>query len=593
VSRRVVATLIAVASALLAYAPAASAHALLERTTPARGVTVKNEPGQVVFGFSEPVETSFGAVRVFDGTGKRVDEGDVTRPAGSASVGIKLKPDLADGSYTATYRVISADSHPVSGGFVFSIGAPGDVSKSVSELTAESDVGTATDVAFGIARGITYGAIAVAIGTFVFLLAVWLRAQRHVSGAEQEWLNASRAFAGRTRRLMAIALAVGLVGELLQLVLQGATAAGVSFWSALDKDVIQDVLQTRFGTVHALAAGVFASALIVFTARDWVPALRPATVGTAGLAPADRVAGVELALVGALFGFLVLSPALSGHASSQDPSALLIPVDVLHVVAMSVWVGGLVALVFAVPAATRALATRDRTRLLAAVLLRFSPLALACVATLLVTGLLQTYVHVRSLDNLLDTRFGVMVMIKFGLLLALIGFGFYNRNRAIPRLRKLADEGASPGETGISLRRSLLTEIGIFAIVLGVTAALVSYPPPVSTASSGPFSAKKNVGPLEMQVTVDPAKLGSNEMHLYMFRSSDGRQFTGTKELRVTITQVDKGIGPLPVRAQKAGPGHYVMPATDFGAQGDWQVRIVDRVSQFDQYETTVKVPIR
>jgi copper transport protein len=144
---------------------------------------------------------------------------------------------------------------------------------------------------------------------------------------------------------------------------------------------------------------------------------------------------------------------------------------------------------------------------------------------------------------------------------------------------------------GIALRRALRTEIGILAVVIGVTAMLVSYAPP-NTEATGPFTATKLVGPLELQITVDPAKVGRNEMHLYMFRSKDGSQFNGTKELRVRMTLPSKDIGPLAARATKAGPGHYVVPAADFGLAGKWQVGFIGRVSEFDQYETTFEVPI-
>jgi copper transport protein len=575
----------------LALPALANAHAVLEKTSPARGVTVKRNPGQVSFVFSEPVEGSFGAVRVFDANGQRVDTGNVFRPSGDKSVGVKLESDLPRGSYTATYRVISADAHPVSGGFVFSVGAAGAVGKSVSELTAESDVGTVTDVAFGIARGVTYASIALAIGCLLFLLAVWLPGLRSVAGHEQEWLTASEAFASRLRILMIVALSAGLVSELLQIVLQGATAAGVTFWSALDADVVREVLKTRFGTVHLIAASVFGSALILFSARSWVPSLRPVTVGAAGLSPPNRMDLAQLALVGALFGFLALSPALSGHASSQSPSGLLIPLDFMHVVAMSVWIGGLVTLVLALPSATRAFTTPDRTRLLVAALIRFSPLALASVCVLLATGLVQSFVHIRSFDNLIHTGYGRAVLVKFCMLLGLIALGAHNRNRALPRLKRLAADGRSPGIPGIALRRALRTEIGLLAIVLGVTALLVSYAP-ANTPSTGPFAATKIVGPLEMQVTVDPASVGRNEMHLFMFRSRDGSQFNATKELKVRLSEPDKGIGPVEVKPTKAGPGHYVVPAADFGVAGDWKVAFAARVSEFDQYETTVEVPI-
>ena len=128
--------------------------------------------------------------------------------------------------------------------------------------------------------------------------------------------------------------------------------------------------------------------------------------------------------------------------------------------------------------------------------------------------------------------------------------------------------------------------------MLGVTSALVSYAPPTS-AGSGPFSTTQAVGPLELQTTVDPAELGRNEMHFYLFRARDGAQFDGTKQLRIRMTLPSKSIGPIAARAVKGGPGHYVVPATDFGVKGDWEVKLTGRVSEFDQYETTVKVPIR
>jgi hypothetical protein len=123
-------------------------------------------PPAVIFRFDEPVEGNFGAVRVYDANGSRVDEGDAFHPNGEGPrLGVHLKPGLPDGSYTATYRVISADGHIVSSGFVFSIGKPGKTPKeTVSELMAGSGSGPVTEVAFGFARGLQYVAIALAIG---------------------------------------------------------------------------------------------------------------------------------------------------------------------------------------------------------------------------------------------------------------------------------------------------------------------------------------------------------------------------------------------------------------------------------------------
>jgi copper transport protein len=293
-----------------------------------------------------------------------------------------------------------------------------------------------------------------------------------------------------------------------------------------------------------------------------------------------------------LAAFLALSPALAGHASTQSPSGLLIPTDLVHVVAMSVWAGGLLVLITIVPVATRSLERPDRTRLLVAVLFRFSRVAFIAVCAILASGLIQAYVHVRSLDHLVNTGYGRAVLAKMVLLGALIVFGAYNQRRALPRLNSLAATGAPPGSVGAALRTSLRAEVTLLAIVIGVTSLLVSYAPPTSS-SRGIFSATKQLGPLELQMTVDPATTGLNAMHVYLTNAKDGTPFTGTKEFDVGLALPEKDIGPLAANAQKAGPGHYVITGASFVPAGKWQVRIKDRVSEFDRYETTVTVPIR
>jgi copper transport protein len=576
---------------MLALAATAQAHAILEGTSPARGVVIKSEPKLVMFRFNEAVESSFGSVRVYDAKGNQVEAGSVSHPRGQNSVAIGLKSHLPEGSYTATYRVISADSHPVSGGFVFSIGKPGATPATVAQLTAQDKVGRATQIGFGIARAVTYAAIAFAVGALAFLMLIWLPALRSVAGGDIRWLEASEKFSRRLHNFVLLGLAAGLVSEACQLVLQGATGTGGTFWNAIDGTVLREVVHTRFGSIHLLDLIAFAVFLALAAPRGWAPVLRPASVGATGLA-AQRFGRIDLVAMGALCAFLVLSPALAGHASTQSPTGLLIPTDVLHVAAVSIWVGGLAVLVAILPAATRALDPPERTRLLAAILLRFSPIALAAVCAILVSGLVQGYVHVRSVDNLVNTGYGRAVLAKMLLLAALIALGAYNRQRGVPRLKALVEVGGSPGAAGLALRRSLRAEVALLAVVIGVTSMLVSYAPPTA-ASSGPFSTTKSLGPLELQMTVDPATTGTNVMHFYLLNAKDGSQFTGSKGFDVLMSLPQKKIGPLKADARNAGPGHYVALGATFVPGGKWKVQIIDRVSQFDEYQATVDVPIR
>jgi copper transport protein len=565
-----------VGTVVLCAPGAALAHATLEGASPPRGAIAKEQPSAVVFSFSEPVEGSFGAVRIYDAEGERVDEGDAFHPGGEAAqLGIGLKPGLPAGSYTATYRVVSADGHVVSGGYVFSIGEAGAApSETVAELVAESNSGTATEIGMGIARGTQYAALAVALGALAFLLLAWRPARRLVGGGGPPWERASLAFERRLRVVLLAAAVAGTLSALAGVVFEAALAAGVSVTSALDSTILGEELDTRFGTVWGIAA--MAWALFGLGA---IPALR-------------RPAPWRVAALFAPLAFIALEPALSGHPSTQSPVALLFPANVLHVLAMSVWVGGLTSLALILPAATRELEGPDRSRLLAAALARFSPIALACVALILLTGIGQAYAYVRDLDNLLDTAYGRAVLIKLALLVgALTPLGAYNRCRSVPQLKRIAAGGEAPGRAGVLLRRALRGEVALIVVVLGVTAALAGYAP--STAvRSGPFSGSAALGPAELEITVDPAQVGSNQVHLYLFDAKSGAQFSPIEELEVAATLPEKSIGPLPLEPRRSGPGHYTVQGAQLGVAGEWRFDVTVRVSAFDQFEAQMNVPI-
>jgi copper transport protein len=586
------------ALAVLALVPAAaSAHARLEETSPARGATVATEPARVVLRFDEPIEASFGAVRVFDARGKRVDDGRIVRPGGDQrEAGTALKPGLPDGTYTATYRVISADGHPVSGGFTFSIGHPGAApSRGVADLLGAGDTGTVTEVAFGATKALGYLAIALVLGGLGFLALVWRPALAEAAGGGEDWARAASAFGGRALALLSSGLALGVLTSGAGLVLQGATAAGTSAWSAMDPTVLRDVAGTQAGTAWALRLGdcaLLAVVLGVVAGLGAVPAVRPVPLGATGRVLDRPPSRIALAALAAPALFLAVAPALAGHASTQDPVWALFPLDVAHVLAMSAWLGGVVLLLVCVPAATRALGPSDRSRLLAAVLVRFSTLALAAVAVLAATGTTQAILEVRHLDALTGSAFGRSVLIKSALLLVLVGFGAINRRRVVPAMRRLAAAAASPGGPGRLLRLTLRSEVALVLVVLGVTGALTGYAPPTS-ADEGPQSVSKRMGPLDLELTLDPARVGVNEMHIYLFRARDGAPFTATKELSVRLSQPGKGIGPIDARLRPAGPGHFLADALTLSPGGVWQIEVTDRVSDFDQYSTKATVHVK
>jgi copper transport protein len=559
------------ALACLVVPALADAHASLQSSTPAQGVVVQRSPATVTFHYDEPVEANFGAIRVFDAGGGRVDEGDAFHPDGDGStIAVRLKRNLPDGTYTATYRVISADGHIVSSGIVFSVGRAGATAESVEQLLSTSKTGRATSTIFTLTRALQYAALAIVGGALAFLLLCWRGARGPDDDATR---GASRALVGRLRPLVVGSALVGLVSALAGIVLEGAEAAGVSGWSALDESTIREVLGTRFGTTWAIAAGcwLLVLGLVAATSRRW-----PARAGYA-LVPV---------------AYLVFLPALSGHGSTQSPVGVLFPANVLHVVAMTAWLGGLVALLVVVPAATRTLELTDRTPVLAGVLARFSTLALTAVAVLLVTGLVQAFFAIRHLDLIFTTAYGRAVFIKLVLMLVLIGLGALNRRRAVPQLQAAARARATPGAVGAALRRTLRGEVALIAAVLVVTGALAGYAP-AATRSSGPFSATTRIGAQEMQLTVDPARVGPNEVHVYLIDPQTGAQLDTAKEVDIAAALPDRGIGKISQEATKAGPGHYVVPSLPLGVAGTWHLTVTVRVSDFDEDAKMLEVKVR
>src|ERR1035438_8020799 len=160
---------------VLASAPAAFAHAQLLGTSPASGATVAVQPMEVIFEFNQAVGGTLGAVRVYDAQGNEVDDLNVSHPDGNEHwTGVGLKAHLPDGTYTGTYRVISADTHIVYGGLVFNIGHAGAAPKfTVAGLIGRNKSGKITEVAFGVVRGLDYLTIALLLGSLAFMFFAW------------------------------------------------------------------------------------------------------------------------------------------------------------------------------------------------------------------------------------------------------------------------------------------------------------------------------------------------------------------------------------------------------------------------------------
>ena len=481
----------------MVLAVTALGHADLVRTTPRDGQVLERPPRTVVLTFNEAIDPALVQLQVEDADGRRVDRGEAFHPNGREELlAVRLEARLA-GRYVARFRVISEDGHPVAKRLSFRVppkpadddaeqAAPGAApTPQPSEPApmpeeesqhADSGAGNVTEVSFAAVRALGYLAIALTIGGALFMFVAWVPALAQVATGRTEWIEVSAIFGRRLRQLVLGSVALGLVATATAIVLEAATALGMSFWSALDPDVVDSVSGTRPVQAWTLRIGVWlvlGVALLVALRPQRLPALRRAALGADGAAIGPAPSRLQLlVLLGAATG-LALTAALAGHANGHSPRALLVCSDTLHVLCMSAWLGGLVTLLIVLAITARRLPARDRTPLMAVVVGRFSWIARIAVAILLVTGVIQSLALVGSFRALVDTDYGLLVLAKIALFSLLIGLGAYNQRWALPRLRRLAAAGSEPGRAAGTLRQAVALEVGLALVVIAVTSVLV------------------------------------------------------------------------------------------------------------------------
>jgi copper transport protein len=230
------------------------------------------------------------------------------------------------------------------------------------------------------------------------------------------------------------------------------------------------------------------------------------------------------------------------------------------------------------------MAGAERWRLAAVAVPRFSTTALVAVAILVVAGAINGYLQVRAWRGLWETEYGVLLLVKLGLVLPLFALGAYNNRFAVPRLRR---QIASVVERRRFIRMAG-AELVIMLAIVGVTAGLVNAPPARTEISMHEASEiELRLGPMRADMEVMPATVGPNEIHL---KFTKGRP----DEVTVTAELKSKDIGPLRYTARRGmEAGSYVVKRANLSPAGDWKLGIEARRGKFDLFDETVLVSIK
>lgn len=629
--RMLVLLFLAVTGALLAGAGPASAHAALTGSDPAQGVVVDKAPAQVSLTFSETVSMNDDSLRVLDPKGARVDTGKPSEVSGT-TYAVQLHSGLPDGTYTVTYQVVSADSHPVAGAYTFSIGSPSETSVSVSGQEAGGGV---VGWLYGFGRYASYAGFIVMTGGAAFVLACWRRG----TGVPA------------LQRLVVTGWVAMAAATLFLLLLRGSYTGSGKLGDVFDLDLLGEVLQTKTG------AALVSRLLLLAAAALFIAVLFGAYDKREGEEKRDLTFGLAIGGTVVAAG-LAASWAMAEHASTGLQPGIAMPVDVLHLLAVATWLGGLTTLLVAL---YRAPADRPVE---APAARRFSRLALGSVCVVAATGTYQSWRQLGSWSALTDTGYGRLLLVKIGLVALLVGIAWISRRwtarladttteeavtKSAPekehvtasagttdtaqqtsgdaeagsgsakRAAQLARQQAAVDATRqkrlrdsdahrIGLRRSVLAEAGVAVVVLAVTTLLTSTEPGrteqdaaaanrASSSSSSSSSAGDSAsgaltldmsfdtggtdGKGVVSVDLDPARTGANEMHVYVTRPN-GRAFD-VPEVKVAFTLEAKDIGPLPVVPDHITTGHWSATGVQIPMAGEWEISVTVRTSDVDQ----------
>jgi copper transport protein len=433
--RRVGAVLMLAVASLFALAPGASAHALLRSSVPASGAQLDRAPGAVTLVFTEDPEASLSVVHVLDSSGTSFERGRPQAVPGNPKELRVAVGALSSGVFTVTWRVVSrVDGHVTAGSFAFGVGVPvGTQTPSSQTAVPKSPPPSGLEMA---------GRLFLFLGLIGIIGGGWIA------------LNAFRTPPPPVVRLAAVASAFAAVGIGLLGLAQWRASSGsdVGFTVFLTSPLGRALIWRAAGLVAA-AGGIIATR---FTAGR----LRRATLWVA----VAGGAGIAYAHVSA------------GHAGAASPRVAEILAQWVHVVAASVWVGGLAALL----AGLRGAPDEEK----AAAVRRFSTVAAFALAIVAATGIVRAFGQLHRWSDLWSSGYGIVVLIKSALILVLAAFGAVNRYRNVPRVRTDLEP----------LRRVSRVEVGVGLITLAAASVLASFAPPASAIAVASVSPTTTLG---------------------------------------------------------------------------------------------------
>ncbi len=561
------------------------AHAVLMGSDPAADAQLDVSPKTITLTFNESVGPVF--FRVLDAQGTEVGSPSDIKII-NHSIAIDLADTLDDGVYLVTYRVISADTHPVGGTIVFTLG---DVASTATDVVVSQDTAATTNMwttPVALNRILQFASLLMAAGLALFGMLVRLPPQLERSIPRLGLLSAS--VAGLT-----YIAAVGLGGSEMM-------GMGVSsFFTAQTWS-----MGWNSTLAPSLILGVIGLVILMSGFLSWSRRKN------------DRVLWVGLLL--SLSGLLV-----TGHAATAFPRWFMTTMVAIHVLCVAFWFGALIPLAQSM----RVCSTEERSLLLK----EFSFCAVISVALIILSGIGISFIQVETFESLLNTDYGFRLILKLVLVAALLGFATWNKVSLTPAIEKGAEKAPT------RLRRSIAFEVLLIMGVFIHTTALSQYTPPralidqtsakesnivvQSSADTGkmieqliayaadttgapeqaPTMAMASTGAAtgfdqtitkrgySVQVILTPSKRGPNSMMAHVM-DKDGKMIN-VMDVSSEWALPSAGLEAIAIPLENSMTGMYEAEIGQLVIGGIWDLRVDVLIDDFTKYIYRFEVPIQ
>lgn len=548
IARQLAAALAIVVAVLGLSTGIASAHASVITSTPVDGQSVPTSPSEISVTFSENVSTLSGGLSVLNADGKSVAL-EPTQIVNGRTLTAAPSTTLTDGTYVVTYRVLSADGHPVNGSLLFGVGA-GALDRSAKPAATDDSTWESVGT---LSRFLLALSALVAAGTAFFLAFVHDR-------APDRW---------RIVPFVRIGTILALFGAIGVVMSQAALLTGKGAGASTDTNVLRDVLSENLGWSIALLM-----------------------IGLAVVHLSTDISATKVSRAFALTGGLAVTASFAvwGHASELAPRALSLLADFVHATAAALWLGGIVGL-----AMVLTLRSADAVASTAQILGRFSMVALVSVIALIIAGTTLTLTGSgEHLGSLLTTTWGQLVVAKIALTAIIILLAAWNRRSLVPAIVEPTTDPAVRADRWHSLLRTVRIEALVIVVVIGLTSVLVNTPPARTAVVSkvSPVAITKRVDTGEITLSVSPAIVGPNRIETVM-TDGTGQPFGVANTMTLEFSQPSAGLEPITRQVSATSPGVFVYDGNELSIPGDWNITIAIRTGDFSEQRTSFEVPVR